>query len=99
MAKALALSWTAQIKAIDSLERGKSYPDRYPINSDSIGVEIVGRHLDDKRYETVTLKQNRSLQWLIAILFEKFLISDSDVYKHPEVSYKNPGEASTAAWK
>lgn len=99
MAKILAMSWTSQIKALDAHERAKAYPNRYPVNSDSIGIELVGRHIDDKTYEAVTLQQNLSLHWLLDELYKHFNLTSNDVYKHPEVSYKNPGEASTAQWK
>ncbi len=99
MAKILAMSWTKQINALDAHERAKDYPMRYPINSDSVGVELVGKHIDDKTYETVTIAQNASLQWLVGELFSLFNLTSSDVYRHPEVSYKNPGEARTARWK
>ena len=99
MAKMLAMSWTQQIKAIDAHERQKSYPDRYPVNADSIGIELVGASVDAKTYEVVTPLQNMSLQWLIEELYNHFGLTASDVYRHPEVSYKHPGEASTAVWK
>ncbi len=99
MEKILAMSWVNQIKALDTHERTKSYPQRYPVNSDSIGIEIVGKHIDKKTYQIITVQQNMSLQWLISELYNHFSLTYSDVYKHPEVSYKNPGEASTAVWK
>ena len=99
MAKMLAMSWTSQINAIDAHERAKPYPDRYPVNNDSIGIELVGLHIDDKSYEDVTAAQNASLQWLIDELYLQFNLKSSDVYRHPTVSYKNPGEASSALWK
>ncbi len=99
MAKILAMSWTNQIKALDAHERAKTYSHRYPVNSDSIGIELVGKHIDKKTYETITAQQNMSLQWLTGELYNHFSLTYSDVYKHPEVSYKNPGEASTAVWK
>lgn len=98
MAKILAMSWTSQINAMDAHERAKSYPDRYPVNDDSLGIEIVGRHIDDKSYEAITPQQNASLQWLVRELYGLFHLGTGDVYKHPEVSYKHPGEAGTAAW-
>jgi len=99
MAKILAMSWGNQIKAIDSDERAKNYPDRYPVNSDSIGIELVGRHIDDKTYEAISAFQNSSLQWLVSELYKHFSLTSKDVYRHPTVSYKNPGEASSATWK
>lgn len=53
----------------------------------------------DALYEAVTPLQNMSLQWLVGELYDHFSMTASDLYKHPEVSYKNPGEASTAVWK
>lgn len=99
MTKILTMSWGARIKALDAHERAKSYPDRFPVNSESVGIELVGKHLDDKTYETVTTQQNSSLQWLVTELNKHFSTTSSDVYRHPTVSYKNPGEASTAKWK
>jgi len=99
MAKMLAMSWTNQIKALNAHERAKTYPHRYPVNSDSIGIELVGKHIDKKTYEAITAQQNMSLQYLISELYNHFSLTSKDIYKHPEVSYKNPGEASTAVWK
>jgi len=98
MAKIMLLSWRQRIKAINSHERQKNYPDRYPINSDSVGIELVGSHIDKKTYEAVTPQQNNSLKWLVSELYKHFNFGSDDVYTHPEVSYKNPGEASSAAW-
>jgi N-acetyl-anhydromuramyl-L-alanine amidase AmpD len=92
------LSWGKRVVAIDSNERRKSYPNRYPVNSDSIGIEIVGKHINKSYFETVTYNQNESLKTLLKILHQIFNTDESDIYTHPEVSYKHPGEASTAAW-
>jgi energy-converting hydrogenase Eha subunit A len=52
------------------------------------------------RYEGVTGIQNASLRWLIGELSTLFQLgSEDDVFRHPEVSYKNPGEAAGAKWK
>jgi N-acetyl-anhydromuramyl-L-alanine amidase AmpD len=99
LAKIMAMSWTQRIKAIDKIERQKTYPDRFPVNSDSIGIEIVGKHIDNKNYETLNLLQTNSLQWLIGELYIHFGLDKDDVFKHPTVSYKHPGEAASATWK
>ncbi|MDZ7865068.1 N-acetylmuramoyl-L-alanine amidase [Acidovorax sp.] len=99
MARIQAMSWSNHVRALDAHERAKPYPQRYPINGDSIGIEIVGRSIDDKKYETVTSEQNNSLQWLTGELYSHFSISSKDVYKHPQVSYKNPGEAASGVPK
>lgn len=96
---AKTISWAAQINVIDSIERRKNYPDRFPVNSDSVGVELVGRHLNSRDYEAVTQLQNMSLRWLIGELYTHFHLGDEDVFRHPEVSYKNAGEAADAKWK
>ena len=89
-------------KAISDIEKAKSFPDRYPSNTDSIGIEIVGyyeRDSDNKDiYDAVNSKQNASLKWLISELLETLDISISEVYKHPDVARKNTTEASTASW-
>lgn len=84
---------------IDTLERGKSYPDRFPVNTDSVGIELVGKNTGEKSYEPVTALQQSSLQWLISELNTLFDLKVEDVFRHPEVSYKNEGEAASATWK
>ena len=68
------------------------------MNSDSIGIEIVGSHIDDSHFESITSQQNASLLWLVRELYGQFNLTAADVYRHPDVSYKNPGEASAASW-
>ncbi len=96
----LESSWKP--KQISDIEKTKSFPDRYPGNVDSIGIEIVGKsELSDNKtrtYESVGNKQNESLRWLISELSEVLGISSSEVYRHPDVARKNETEASTASW-
>ncbi len=99
LSKLLALDWLRRVKAIDRIERIKAYPYRFPVNSDSIGVELVGKHIDDKRYEATSVLQNTSLQWLIGELCTLFGTDKDDIYRHPEISYKHPGEAASATWE
>ncbi|MEY4575567.1 MAG: hypothetical protein RL701_270 [Pseudomonadota bacterium] len=85
---------------INIVERKKPYPERYPVNTDSVGIELVGKHVSPTKYEGVTVSQNASLRWLIGELSKLFQLgSEDDVFRHPEVSYKNPGEAAGAKWK
>lgn len=99
-AKMLAAGLGYSIAAIDKLERDKNYPDRYPTNSDSIGIELVGKYEQvSKTYQIVSSQQNTALQYLIDIIYSLYQITSKDVYRHPQVSYKNPGEAGTALWK
>lgn len=93
------LAWSAYKVALDKLERSKSYPERYPVNADSIGIELVGKALTNETYESVTVQQQASLSWLISELNQLFSLGSEDIYRHPDVSYKNPGEAASAVWK
>lgn len=49
-------------------------------------------------YESVNTAQNLSLRWLISELRQTLKIAESEVFRHPVVSRKNPTEASTASW-
>ncbi len=81
------------------LEMVKAYPDRYPGNRDSIGIELVGEVIASTGvYVTVTDEQNVSLAWLIQQLAQTFKVPMSEVFRHPQLSRKTPSEASTARW-
>jgi len=94
--------------AENSREQQKNYPDRFPTNSDSIGIELVGRSFADPKdpgnsgkntFEEVTIKQNESLKWLITELSLTLGISLTEVFRHPVVARKNITEAATAVWE
>jgi len=94
-------------KKLSNREYRKKFPERYPSNMDSIGIELVGvAHERDaaggkkkeKVYETVTIEQNASLQWLVRELIETFGVEADEVYRHPDLSRKNLTEATTAKW-
>jgi N-acetyl-anhydromuramyl-L-alanine amidase AmpD len=81
-------------------ESSKSWPDRYPSNEDSLGIELVGRFDEaTKEYETVTSEQNESLKWLVRELSTTLRLQATEVFRHPTVSYKRPTEALSADWK
>lgn len=91
-------------------DQAKKYPARYPMNSDSIGVELVGLKLGDRKdsslrseyndpkgpWEVPTDKQQASLQWLIRELLETLHLQRTDIYRHPQVSRKTDNEAADA---
>lgn len=92
-------SFGVRVKNLHAHEKIKAYPDRYPANGDSIGVELVGNF--DKTMQTfdaVNSKQNASLKWLVAELTKLLSLTTSDIYRHPTVSRKQASEASTATW-
>jgi N-acetyl-anhydromuramyl-L-alanine amidase AmpD len=81
-------------------ESGKPWPDRYPSNEDSIGIELVGKFdATTKKYETVTTDQNASLKWLVGELIMTLRLQATEVFRHSTVSYKEPTEASSANWR
>lgn len=93
-------SYALRVKKLSRLESGKTYPERYPTNEDSIGIEIVGAFdLILNQYEMVSRQQNIALSWLIELLQNALHMDDEDVYRHPEVSYKKPSEAKSATWR
>ena len=91
-----------QYKKLSRFESQKGFPSRYPSNTDSIGIEIVGMPIsgegENAIYETVTEAQNSSLKWLIKELVETLGVAMNEIYRHPQVSYKVKSEAGTAKW-
>jgi len=90
-------------KGIGMVEIEKAWPHRYPLNSDSIGIEIVGQALpkdgSSKRvFELVTEQQQSSLKWLIRGLTITLKIRTTEIFRHPDVSWKNETEAASAKW-
>jgi hypothetical protein len=82
----------------------KPYPDRYPWNPDAIGIEVVGLSLKNKEgkdtgfYEKPTPQQTTYLHWFIKDLMQAMHLTPSDIYKHPQLSAKQPGEAADVTW-
>jgi len=79
-------------------EKAKQVPDRYPSNDDSVGIELVGKVLANGTYEAVTAAQNTSLRWLVSEIQTTLSVPVTEVFRHPEVSRKNPTEAQSAKW-
>jgi N-acetyl-anhydromuramyl-L-alanine amidase AmpD len=93
-----AESYSTRIKNLYGHEKDKSYPDRYPTNEDSIGIELVSGFTLKDGYETATDAQNTSLSWLVSALDTLLNLTGDDTYRHSEVGYKQPTEASSARW-
>jgi N-acetyl-anhydromuramyl-L-alanine amidase AmpD len=79
-------------------EKAKQVPDRYPSNDDSVGIELVGKVLANGVYDAVTADQNTSLRWLVSEIQTTLGVAVTEVFRHPEVSRKNPSEAQSAKW-
>ncbi len=74
-------------------ESKKDYPDRYPTNSDSIGIEVVSMYNEKtKTWDAPPNKQRKSIDYLVHKLQNQFNLDDQDIYKHDQVSYKTAGE-------
>lgn len=87
------------------VEGAKAWPDRYPGNEDAIGIEFVGAaRVDPKHpaaepvYEPVTKAQQHALDWLLPRLLEHFQVRTTEVFRHPDVSWKMPSEAASLRW-
>ncbi|WP_181882450.1 peptidoglycan recognition protein family protein [Helicobacter didelphidarum] len=83
-------SYSARKTKVSNYEKKKPYPNRYPISSDSIGIEVVGEYDDNtKRYPNATLKQLGRLEQLVRVLFELYHINKTDLYAHAKIAYKD----------
>ncbi len=89
-------------KRVHDHEKVKSYPTRYPLNEDSVGIETVSRCVrncgpNDKgtpEWETPTAEQTKSIANIITILQDAYSLADADVYAHDLISYKTAGEGA-----
>lgn len=76
-------------------EKNKAYPARYPINEDSVGIEVVAKNLGgDFKWEAPTAAQSESISMLVRILKEQYELTDSDIYEHDKISRKTRGEGA-----
>jgi N-acetylmuramoyl-L-alanine amidase CwlA len=79
--------------AIHRMEMKKPKQSRYPGNIDSIGVELSGAS-DNGMYRAPTSSQNAASVWLVGILLLHFGLKREQVFRHPNISYKEATEAS-----
>jgi len=83
-------------------EKVKTYPDRFPSNDDSIGIELVGESFVTGPKGTkidfvdLTDKQRESLKWLLRELAETLKVPLTEIFRHPVVAFKEPAEARSA---
>lgn len=76
-------------------EKKKSYPDRYPMNQDSIGIEVVGDYVNEK-WDNIPDIQVKSVVCVVNFLLNHYNLKKAeDIYEHEDVSYKTEGEGST----
>lgn len=70
-------------------EVSKKYPERFPINSDSIGIEVVGMGDVENGYTQPTKEQLASTLRLVNGLQERYKLDNQDVFPHGQISYKD----------
>jgi len=87
-------SFGRRAKNLSRHETGKKYPLRYPSNSDSIGIEVVGRFLpSQKSFDKPTQKQLKSLKWLVELIAKEYKINiKNNVYAHGAIARKEVSE-------
>jgi len=83
-------SWGQKFRLVTSHELNKPYPERYPHNHDSLGIEVVGV-LGKKSniYEDANAAQLTSLFTLIDALSTKYGFNLEDLYAHGQVAHKD----------
>ena len=81
------------VQVLYDYEKTKSYPNRYPINSDSIGIEVVGKYKSNQ-WEVATKAQKDSIKNLVEILKDEYNLSEDDIYEHDKISRKTDGEGA-----
>jgi len=86
--------WESRMKCHDH-EKVKSYPTRYPMNEDSVGIEVVAMYQEaTAQWDAATPEQTRSIRVLVEILKDQYGLSDSDIYEHHKIARKTEGEGS-----
>ena len=80
---------------VSRLESARPYPDRYPTNRDSIGIEVVATYNERTRtWQEPTEAQTASIQRLVGTLQQNYGLNDRDVYEHDRISFKTQGEGA-----
>lgn len=91
-------SWGTKFRLITKHELDKNYPDRFPHNHDSIGIEVVGMiSSQSEMYEIPNSVQLESVFWLLDKLIASYQLKISDVYAHGQIAHKDPKKSEGAA--
>ncbi|MDE9591028.1 N-acetylmuramoyl-L-alanine amidase, partial [Xenorhabdus bovienii] len=66
-------------KKIHDHEKLKAYPDRYPMNDDSVGIEVVaGYNKSSKSWDQATVQQSESIKKLVSLLKCNYNLDNGD---------------------
>lgn len=90
------LSFSRRAKNLSRYEAQKSYPSRFPSNSDYIGIEVVGLFLKNKDiFEDPSQNQITSLKWLVNTLTDEYSLNiRKDIYAHGVIARKEASEGA-----
>jgi hypothetical protein len=86
-------SWGWAPKKVYDHEKVKSYPARYPMNEDSVGIEVVAKY-ENGVWEAATPAQLVSIATVVKILKDNYGLGEADIYEHHKISYKMPNEGA-----
>lgn len=86
-------SWGTKFKLVTQHELKKSYPERYPHNHDSLGIEVVGAAVNGK-YQESTQAQLDSAFWLIDALVCEYSLGVEHIYAHGKIAHKEETEGT-----
>lgn len=82
-------------RAVHDHEKSKPYPQRFPMNEDSVGIEVVAMYdAVLSQWDPPTPDQSKSILHLVRILKKSYGLQDADVYEHDRISRKTPGEGA-----
>jgi N-acetyl-anhydromuramyl-L-alanine amidase AmpD len=88
------LSFSKRAKNLSRFEANKTYPQRFPSNDDSIGIEVVGRFsITNKNFTAPTNLQVEALKWLVDELTKHYSLNlRNDVFAHGKMARKEASE-------
>ncbi|MGQ4661467.1 N-acetylmuramoyl-L-alanine amidase [Lysobacter sp. F6437] len=82
-------------RAVHDHDKAKPYPERFPMNEDSVGIEVVAMYAAATRqWDPPTTEQSESIAQLVQILQKQYSLTDADVYEHDRISRKTTGEGA-----
>ena len=82
-------------RAVHDRDKVKPYPERFPMNEDSVGIEVVAMYsAATRQWDPPTPEQAESIAQLVQILQKQYSLTDADVYEHDRISRKTAGEGA-----
>ena len=91
-------NWGNKFRLITKRELDKSFPDRFPHNHDSLGIEIVGVMTKQSEiYELPSKVQRDSLFWLLDEVIATYSLTVKNVYAHGQIAHKDKNKSEGTA--